>query len=149
VEDNIIILKLAYQQTIDLVVHCTKGIGRDHTKWSPVATATYRILPSITFKQQLTELQAKQLKSKCPMGVFDIEDGKVLVKYPRKCTLCRECIRETGWTDLIQLARVKEHFIFSIESTGCIPPAQIFKEALGILNKKCKVVDEALSTLGN
>ena len=109
VHDKIVIVKLAESQTIDLTVHCAKGIGRDHAKWSPVATATYRILPSISFKKALTQDQANELVAMCPLKVFEIEPSdksKVVAKYPRKCTVCRECIRKPGWSDLVQLGRV-------------------------------------------
>jgi DNA-directed RNA polymerase alpha subunit len=32
-------------QRIALEAHARKGIGKDHTKFSPVATASYRLLP--------------------------------------------------------------------------------------------------------
>lgn len=151
VHPDIPIMQLALNQTLDLVVHCTTGIGRDHTKWSPVATATYRILPSITFKKQLNDQQAEILVKKCPMGVFEIEElgsaKQVVAKYPRNCTICRECIREPGWEDLLQVARVRDHFIFSIESTGSIPASEIFKESLRILKNKCDTVKSSLEDL--
>ena len=34
-------------QSIELEAHCHKGIGKDHTKYSPVATASYRLLPGV------------------------------------------------------------------------------------------------------
>lgn len=83
-----------------------KGIGRDHAKWSPVATASYRLLPAIKLRQQvasaalcalpfaLVALQvsgarADALVKLCPMNVFDVEDGVAAVSRPRDCTLCR------------------------------------------------------------
>ena len=35
-------------QSIRLEAHCHKGIGKDHTKFSPCATASYRLMPGIT-----------------------------------------------------------------------------------------------------
>jgi DNA-directed RNA polymerase I and III subunit RPAC1 len=32
-------------QQIQLELHCVKGVGKDHAKFSPVATASYRLLP--------------------------------------------------------------------------------------------------------
>ena len=79
---------------------------------------------------------------------------------PRDCTLCRECVREGRWPNKVtarrvhfgntrrgadrgltprrvcarrvqlRLGRMKDHFIFSIESTGALPPQDLFKEAL-------------------
>jgi hypothetical protein len=70
----------------------------------------------------------------CPMNVFDIEDmGKhkiptAVVARPRDCTMCRECIRREGWNNKVHLRRVADHFIFTVESSGCMPPADIVKE---------------------
>ena len=38
-------------QTIQLEAHCTKGTGKEHAKWSPVATAWYRLLPEVVLLQ--------------------------------------------------------------------------------------------------
>lgn len=57
-----------------LQMHCRKGIGKDHAKFSPVATASYRLLPVITLKEEVEGEEADDLVAKCPLGVFDIED---------------------------------------------------------------------------
>lgn len=48
----------------------------DHAKFSPVATASYRLLPSITLDaaRPFEGAEATQLVSRCPRNVFDIED---------------------------------------------------------------------------
>lgn len=55
-------------------MHCRKGIGKDHAKFSPVATASYRLLPVITLKEEIVGQDAEELVAKCPLDVFDIED---------------------------------------------------------------------------
>ena len=40
----------------------------------------------------------------------------------------RECIRLEGWSERVELRRVSDHFIFSVESSGCIPPEVIVRE---------------------
>lgn len=57
-----------------LQMHCRKGIGKDHAKFSPVATASYRLLPVITLKEEIEGQDAQELVAKCPLDVFDIED---------------------------------------------------------------------------
>lgn len=36
-------------QEIELEAHAVKGMGKTHAKWSPVATAWYRMLPEVCF----------------------------------------------------------------------------------------------------
>lgn len=55
-------------------LHCRKGIGKDHAKFSPVATASYRLLPVVTLKEEVEDEEAEELVAKCPLNVFDIED---------------------------------------------------------------------------
>jgi DNA-directed RNA polymerase I and III subunit RPAC1 len=135
--DNILIAKLNPGQEIHLECYCVKGTGRDHAKFSPVATATYRLLPEITFKKPIAGEDAKKLKTLCPMNVFDIEDDKAVVARPRDCTMCRQCIYTDEFERKINLARLKNHYIFSIESVGMMKPQDIFREALTIFYDKC------------
>ncbi len=72
--DDILIAKLRPGQEIEMELIVEKGIGKTHAKWSPVSTAYYRLVPEITFKQDITGEDAVELKKLCPTGVFDIED---------------------------------------------------------------------------
>ena len=76
VHDDILIAKLAPGQVIELEAWGQKGVGRDHAKFSPVATASYRLLPRIELSAEspFEGDEADQLVAKCPLGVFDIED---------------------------------------------------------------------------
>lgn len=124
VHDDILVAKLRPGQSIEFEAHCFKGIGRTHAKWSPVATASYRLLPVINLKEDIQGKDAKKLEEMCPMGVFDIEDvgGKkqAVVARPRKCTMCRECIRHPGWSEKVELTRNINHFICKF-SYSCDP----------------------------
>ncbi|XP_028785431.1 DNA-directed RNA polymerases I and III subunit rpac1 [Neltuma alba] len=148
---DIILAKLGPGQEIELEAHAVKGIGKTHAKWSPVATAWYRMLPEVVLLKEVKDDLAEELKNKCPVGVFDIEDiGKgrrrATVANPRACTLCRECIRGgKEWEDRVSLRRVKDHFIFNVESTGALPPEVLFTEAVKILEEKCERVITELS----
>ena len=87
------------------------------------------------------------------MQVFDIEDlangtGKAkvptaTVARPRDCTMCRECIRREGWDQRVNLKRVANHFIFTVESSGCIPARDIVKMVRGYI-QKCVCVEHRL-----
>ncbi len=146
VHDDILIAELSPGQSIRLSCFAHRGIGKDHAKFSPVATASYKLLTEIVFKQPVEGEAAKELVEMCPMGVFDIEDiapkGKVpgsrraRVANPRACTMCRECIRKDGWSDKVELRKNANHFIFSVESSGCIPPESIVRQGISILKQK-------------
>ncbi|KAA0065741.1 DNA-directed RNA polymerases I and III subunit RPAC1 [Cucumis melo var. makuwa] len=70
---------------------------------------------------------------------------RATVARPRACTLCRECIRGDAWEKRVALRRVKDHFIFKIESTGALPPNVLFTEAVKILEDKCERLIAELS----
>ena len=143
-------------QSIDLQAHCEKGIGATHAKWSPVATASYRLLPDIVIGDSgILGNDAHTLVKRCPMGVFDLEDLPVghqaspavraVVKSPRSCSMCRECIRiGDEISSAITLRRHRSHFIFTVESTGALDADSLVTEAISVLREKVKVNLEAL-----
>lgn len=140
---DITLAKLRPGQCIELEAHAVKGMGKTHAKWSPVATARYRMLPEVVLLEDVQDELAVELVEKCPVNVFDIEDlskgrKKAVVARPRDCTLCRECVLGEGWDKRVRLQRVKEHFIFSVESTGALPPEVLFVEAVKVLEDKCQ-----------
>ena len=64
-----------FVEPIDVVLHCEKGVGKDHAKFSPVGTAYYRLLPEVTILKPISEdAEIRALLAKCPMRVFDIEE---------------------------------------------------------------------------
>jgi len=137
-------------QSVRLEAHCHKGVGKDHTKYSPCATASYRLMPDITVGEEVRGQLATELVDMCPMQVFDIEDiGKggprARVARPRDCTMCRECIRRDGWDKRVSLKRVAQHFIFTVESTGCLPPQDLVKMAIGVLRNKTLVMQDLVN----
>lgn len=62
--DNIIVAKLRENQEVEMEVYCSKNIGRVHAKWSPVATAYYRLKPHIEFEGEILGEDVKFLKFK-------------------------------------------------------------------------------------
>lgn len=156
VTDDILIAKLRPKQRIELEARCIKGIAKEHAKWSPVATAYYTMLPQVELLQDFIDEDARRLVQKCPMKVFDLEDvaekeqscckqyefSHVVAKVvePRRCTMCRECIREQGWDEKIRLDKVRDHFFLSMEGTGAIPTNQLFPRALKVLRNKCDML---------
>lgn len=141
VNKNILITRLRPGQEIELVAYCEKGIGQTHAKWSPVCPVTYRLRPVFEFPQgPLTDENARELVDLCPMKVFGIEaygdKGNVMAvtAVAENCTTCRACLER--FPGRVKLYKKKFDFIFTINSSGCIPAAQIFTTAVSILKGK-------------
>ncbi|EGG15184.1 RNA polymerase III subunit [Cavenderia fasciculata] len=149
VHDDIPIVKLRPGQTVDIQLYCEKNIGREHIKWSPVGTASYRLMPDITVdSSKFDKKQAEKLKATCPKNVFDIEDSyQVIAARPLDCTMCRECIRDPEFENVVKLERIRDHFIYSIESLGALPPKVLFQEAIKILIEKCDDIENSLKEM--
>lgn len=141
---EILVAKLRPGQEIDLELHCIKGIGKDHAKWSPVGTATYRLMPSIRLLQEINGDEASKFAKCFPDGVVEVIKGKAVVVNPRKDTVSRECLRHPEFTDKVALERVRNHFIFTIESIGQLPAQDLLIEACKVLIEKCEQVQEGL-----
>ncbi|KAJ3052196.1 DNA-directed RNA polymerase core subunit rpc40 [Rhizophlyctis rosea] len=149
VHDDVLLTKMRPGQEIELEVHCQKGIGKEHAKWSPVATASYRLLPDIQILKPITGQDAIKFQRCFPQGVVEVVKNRkgeqeAKIANPRKDTVSREVLRHKEFEDKVRLTRVRDHFIFSIESTGILPPHILFKEAVGILRLKCARLKQAL-----
>lgn len=49
-------------------------LGKDHAKFSPVATASYRLLPEISLLESVEGEKAERLKHCFSRGVIDLQD---------------------------------------------------------------------------
>ncbi|EXJ88297.1 DNA-directed RNA polymerase I and III subunit RPAC1 [Capronia coronata CBS 617.96] len=166
VSPDILIAKLRPGQEIDMILHAHLGKGGDHAKFSPVATATYRLLPTITITKPILGADARKFQKCFPPGVIDLErvtpsdaasdepayhgregDEKAVVKDPMRDTVSRECLRHEEFKDKVKLGRVQDHFIFNVESTGQFPSDVLFLESVNVLKFKAKRLLRALDEM--
>lgn len=141
---DILITKLRPGQEIECEMFAIKGVGKDHAKWSPVSTAWYRMAPEIVLKHRFEGSEAQDLVKVCPVGVFDIEDNIAVAANPRNCTTCRACLEKFG--DKVEVNKIKNQFLFTIESVGSLPSCTIFQRAIHILKMKMSTALEILSS---
>ncbi|KAA6390673.1 MAG: DNA-directed RNA polymerases I and III subunit RPAC1 [Streblomastix strix] len=79
-----------------------------------------------------------------------------VVKRPRNCSMCRECIRG-AWQEKIkdpqkrekvenavELTRAKDYYIFSVESTGVLTSSTLMTNAFDILIEKLEKIKQLL-----
>eukprot|EP00879_Flechtneria_rotunda_P024734 GHRR01026240.1.p1 GENE.GHRR01026240.1~~GHRR01026240.1.p1 ORF type:complete len:156 (+),score=48.39 GHRR01026240.1:1296-1763(+) len=141
VEQDILLAKLRPGQCIELEAHAILGAGQEHAKWSPVATAWYRLQPEVVLLQPVTGDDAQQLAKYVP-ELFSVQDGQLVVgearQHEHKLEQVRRLLEHDKWRECIQLRKRKDHFIFTIEGTGCIAPDELFRRALTILAQKCE-----------
>lgn len=161
VNPDILIAKLRPKQTIDLAMHMHKGIGSDHAKFSPVATASYRLMPTIQITKPIMGADAVKFQSCFTEGVIGLEKitkkeasqagyddlsadelKKAVVKDPMRDTVSREALRHAEFEGKVKLGRRRDHFVFSIESTGQWDSDELFMESVKHLKAKCKKLEQ-------
>jgi len=141
--DDILVVKMRPGHKLDIKMHAVKGLGKDHAKFSPVATASYRLLPEIKLLKKITDADAYDLKNCFSPGVIKVvknEDGEeeAVVIETRQDTCTREVLNYPKFDGAVKLGKVADHFIFSIESCVDKTSDELFVEAVKVLMSKCE-----------
>lgn len=161
VHEDILLAKLRPGQVIELEAHGRRGVGKDHAKFSPVATASYRLMPQVELLEPVYDELAEELVNLYEPGVFKLVNCspaeaphrvKAVVYNPYACTMSRNFMRDPILKECVKITRIPNHFIFSIESVGMMKPGVILAEALRVLQAKCRnltrLLDESLEAEG-
>jgi len=128
------------------------GRGKDHAKWQPVSTVSYKYQPVIKINTNLCPEDCAKCVEACSQGVLTKKDGVIFID-PDECSfcdLCKDaCPKEPS---AIEVGYSENAFIFRLEPTGALPPDEIMSQCLKILKDKLvlfgKVFDEALEKIG-
>lgn len=166
VNPDILIAKLRPGQEISMELHARKGRGGDHAKFSPVATASYRLMPTIDIVKPILGNDAKKFARCFPKGVIGLEgfteedaakageafedqigEKKAVVKDAFKDTVSRECLRHAEFQEKVKLGRVRDHFIFSVESTGQYDSDELFIMSVRALAAKTNKIRRHLANM--
>jgi DNA-directed RNA polymerase II subunit RPB3 len=144
-EDPILIVKLAKNQKIDVQCIVRKGTGKEHSKWSPVATIAVQQVPKINIERNqlstLTEDQKMQIVESCPSKVYTYDPEKEMIDIENltdcmQCQECVVCVKSFGKEESIKVDLEIDQFIFTVESTGALAPEDIVAKAMEILLDK-------------
>ncbi len=138
VSDGIPLVKLAKEQRLKLEAYARLGKGKNHAKWQPVSMCAYKYYPKIEISSKDCDSCGKCVEI-CPKRVLAKTENKIEIKDLMACTLCQDCA-EACPRDLraIKVGWEENSFIFSLESTGGLPPERIMAEAVKILDKQLK-----------
>ena len=168
VNPDILITKLRPGQEIEMDLHCHIGTGAMHAKFSPVATATYRLLPTIDIKKPILGADARKFQQCFPDGVIALQkvtpaeakkpgsgyeghegEDKAVVRDTFGDTVTRECLRHDEFKDKVKLGRIRDHFIFSVESTGQQRSDKLFLDSVRLLRAKAERLREDLRRISS
>ncbi len=140
VSDKIPLVKLAKEQRLKLEAYARLGKGKDHAKWQPVSMCAYKYYPKIEISnKQCSNSTCVKCVEACPKKVLAKTGNKMEVQNLEACTLCQDCVEACPETPHALEVKWEENtFIFSLESTGALPPERIMSEAVKTLDKQIK-----------
>jgi len=147
---NMPLVIMAPQQRIRLQAYARLGYGKEHAKWMPVSVAAHKYLP-------IVEFNVEEMSEEC---LSCIETGYPwLVERMRKLGRGRiEIVEDVNTSGLYWCVRKKcdrgvklfyddSRFLFTVESTGALPPGRILVEAAEAVARKAEKLLEELGRL--
>jgi DNA-directed RNA polymerase II subunit RPB3 len=153
VNNDIVLVKLGKNQELKFHAKARKGIGKEHSKWSPVAVATFQYDPDVRLNQaeieECTDAEKKQFVECCPTKVFSYDEHShtVAIEDMTRCMYCQECIKKGESLErpnLVAVAPKPNRFIFSVEGTQALNVDYIVLKAMEVLNGKIKNLVEEI-----
>lgn len=151
-EEGITIVKLGKGQRLRVVCHAIKGIGKEHSKWSPVSSCALKYEAVVTLNEdildQYTEEQKAGLVDCCPTNVFDLDtsipgQSRVVIRNAQDCMFCRECLHVSEEMRAapedalaIDVKHGQSKFYFTVETTGALLAKTVVTDALKVLRDK-------------
>ena len=144
-DKGVLLVKMRRGQELKLRAIARKGIGKDHAKWMPVATAVFQHLPDIRIDAglvaSLTDNQRDEICEADPRGTFrhNTLAKKIEVVDPELYQYDGEAVAkaaELGVAGAIDIVQREDAFVFRIESTGARPAADIVQSAFEVLQSK-------------
>ncbi|KAH9178581.1 DNA-directed RNA polymerase [Lactarius sanguifluus] len=151
--ETLVLMKLRPGQVIEMEVHAVKGICRDHAKFTPVATASYRSLPDVILDDEnpVPPHLATRFRDYFSPGVIKVDPRTKKVSVdPRGVrgeTMSREVLRHPELAEYVKLVRVRNHFIFNVESEGPYEPPRLPLEAIRVMREKISALKSAAEAL--
>jgi DNA-directed RNA polymerase alpha subunit len=157
-DDPTQIMKLYKNQRVSIRAIARKGTGKEHAKWVPATVATFRTPKQLTLHAdtlaKMPSDQKRTVSASCPRGVFryDAETAQIEIEDMDRCTACMECVKTVDRLCMgppsdvapISVAEQKNIYIFTVASSGALPPEEIVRSALQVLREKMQLASDKL-----
>ena len=156
-DDGIAIIQIGPGQKLKFRCKAIKGVGKEHAKWSPVATVALKLEPTVKLDEDIlsdfNEDDLRQIEESCPVSVFKYDDNiqSLLLDNPSNCMFCKECIHVSQ--DLrkkpedplaVEIIHSEDKFRFTVETIGSLTPKEVVEDALEVLELKIKKIKSAV-----
>jgi len=150
-DEGIAIVKMGPGQKLKIKAIARIGIHKEHSKWCPVAVATYRLWPDIQINHEqmslLTMEQKQSLVDVCPDRILELDDvtGHIqevenawdIATYTEDLDHAQLALKKRPEDpDFIRVVPRQDRFIFNVESSGCMDAQEIVMGALRVLKKR-------------
>lgn len=161
-DDGISIVKIGPGQSLKFSAVGRMGIAKEHAKWCPVAVATYRFWPIITFNEEmlanLTMDQKQELVDVCPDRILrldevtgqlsEVENAYEIATFTEDLKECQEAMKKRPEDDdFVHCVQSTDRFVFSVESTGAMDAEEILMSSLKILRERLTYLAQEVENL--
>ena len=140
VKDEFIpIVELTDGQAVLIYATAVMGTAKKHVKWQVANGVGYKYLPQIAIDEGMeSDEEVLECAAICPKKVFEVEDGKLVIKNPLECSLCRACTDHLGEKGGITVTGDDQNFFFKFETDGSLTAQQALDKAVEILADEAK-----------
>ena len=149
VKDEFIpIVELTDGQAVLIYATAVMGTARKHVKWQVANGVGYKYMPGVDVDpSRAGDEDVLNCAEICPKKVFSVEDGKLVVKNPLDCSLCRTCERSLGKKGGVTITADDTNFLFKFETDGSLTAQQTLDKALEVLADEAKDFKSQLESL--
>ena len=149
VKDEFIpIVELTGEQAVLIYATAVMGTAAKHVKWQAVSGTGYKYYPIVKVDPKRASAEEVLNCAKvCPKQVFEIVGGKLTVKNPMECTLCKSCVESVHGDGSVTVEGDDKNFIFTFETDGSLTAEQVLRKAAEILSERAASLAEKVAAL--
>ncbi len=149
VKDEFIpIVELTDGQAVLIYATAVMGTARKHVKWQVANGVGYKYMPGVEVDPaRASDEDVVECAALCPKKVFEVEDGKLVVKNPLDCSLCMTCTEHVGERGGVTVTADDRNFLFKFETDGSLTAQQTLDKALEVLTSEANDFASQLEAL--